>query len=219
MKPKNNKEKRAKEVRSIYKQQRVIWKKQRALGYYQLEKPIRHGWYKQFIITENVDRYKSKKAILEVYKKLEKQFWGKNKEEATKNWLKQVSKNLIYKDLPTLSHKSFNTLSDKAKRLCVVYQFRDHETKKLRKRFYVKIPKGAYRVHFKRAYITHRKRIDPKLEQAAQLLWQQLNKKGYYEEHQKVFGYKNDWCLSPPKKSRKQIKVNLKRIQIEDVST
>jgi len=215
MKPKHIKGKRAKEVRLIYKQLNAIRKQQRALGYYKLEKPIRHGWYKEIIITENVERYKNKKAIQEVYKKIEKQFWGKNKEDATKTWFKQVSKNLIYKDFPTLSHKQFNKLSDKAKKLCVVYRFKD-ANKKIRTRFYVKIPKGAYRIRFKRAFVTHRQKIDPKLEQAKDLLWQQLIKNGYYEEHQKIYNYKDDWKLNPIHKSRKQIKSALKNIHIEN---
>ncbi len=210
MKPINIKEKRTKQVRSIYIKLRQIYKQQRALGYYKLENPIRHGWYKELIITENVDRYKNKKAILEVYKKLEKQFWGRNKEEATKYWLAQVSKNLIYKDLPTISHKSFNKLSDKAKKLCVVYKFKDHN-KKTRIRFYVKIPKGAYRIRFKRAFVTHRQRIDPKLEQEVDLLHQQLNKNGFYEEHHKNWGFK-DWN-NPIQENRKQSKNKLRQFK------
>ena len=212
MKPKNHKEKREKEVRAIYKQRQLIWEQQRILGYYELEKPIRHGWFKELIITENVDRYKNKKAILEVYQKLEKQFWGRTKDKAIEKWQKEVSNYYIYKGLPTLSHKSFNKLSDKAKKICVAYQYRN-QNKKIRTRFYVKLPKGTYRIRFKRAFVTHRKRIDPKLEQTLDLLEQQLNKNKYYEEHQKIYNYKNDWCLTPIKKSRKQIKNKLKQLQ------
>jgi len=212
MKPKNIKEKRAKEVRDIYKQRQSIWQQQRALGYYELDKPIRHGWFKELVIMTNVERYKSKAAILEIFEKLEKQFWGRTKDEVSEKWQKQVSKYQIYKGLPTLSKKQLNKLSDKAKRLCVAYQYRN-ENKKVRIRFYVKIPKGTYRIRFKKAYVTHRKRIDPKLEQTLDLLEQRLNKNGYYEEHQKIDNYKNDWCLSPNKKSRKQTKNELKQLK------
>lgn len=208
MKPKNHKEKRKKEVRAIYKQRQLIWQQQRALGYYELERPIRHGWFKELIITENVERYKNKNVILEVYQKLCKQFWGRTKDEASESWQNQVSKYYIYKGLPTLSHKSFNKLSDKAKRICVVYQYRNHN-KKLRTRFYVKLPKGAYRIRFKRAFVTHRERIDPKLEQALDLLEQQLNKNGYYEESQKIYNYK--W-FTKPLENRKIVKQELKQI-------
>jgi len=212
MKPKNIKEKRVKEVRNIYKQRQSIWQQQRALGYYELEKPIRHGWFKELVIVTNVERYKSKAAILEIFEKLEKQFWGRTKDEASEKWQKQVSKYQIYKGLPTLSKKQLNKLSDKAKRLCVAYQYRN-ENKKVRIRFYVKIPQGAYKIMYNRAFVTHRKRIDPKLEQTLDLLEQQLNKNKYYEEHQKIYNYKNDWCLTPIKKSRKQIKNKLKQLQ------
>ncbi len=61
MKPKNLKSKRLKEVRSIWKRQIEISKEIWNLGYRRLENPVRHGWFKEIIITQNIERYKNKK--------------------------------------------------------------------------------------------------------------------------------------------------------------
>jgi hypothetical protein len=208
MKP-NKKDFLKKEVYSINKELQLIWKQQQNLGYSKLEKPIRHGWFKELEITPNVERYKNEKAIIEIYNKLEKKHWGSSKDKATEKWQNQVSEYLIYKELPTLSKKQFNKLSDKAQKLCVPYQFKN-KNKKIRTRFYVKFPKATYKIRFKRAYITHRKRIDPKLEKRQAFLENKLKRQGYYEENEKEYGYKCLWSLKP-KESRNQVKQKLKQ--------
>jgi hypothetical protein len=221
MKPINIKEQRLKEVRRLQNRQWDIWKLQRELGYIEIEKPIRHGWYKEIIITEKVERYKNKAAILEIYDKIEKYYWGRTKEDAEKKWQNQTSKHLIYKAFPTISKKQFNKLSFKAQCMCTTFQFRN-ENKKLRIRFYVRIPKGAYRIKYTRAYITHRKRIDPLLESELDFIDYQLHKKGYYNINEAANPWKDDWNLRDDKQEKLKIKRHLKGLKsyaIEDVIT
>ena len=59
MKPKHVKGRRRKEARMLLKEQRLLHKKLWNLGYYELEKPIRHGWFKEVELTEKVERYKN----------------------------------------------------------------------------------------------------------------------------------------------------------------
>lgn len=219
MKPVNIKETRQKEVRRLQQRQWGIWKLQRELGYIELKQPIRHGWYKEIIITQKADRYKNKAAILEIYNKIEKCYWGRTKEEAEKKWLSQTSKYLIYKAFPTLSKKQFNKLSFKAQCLCTAFQFRN-ESKKLKVRFYIRIPKGAYRIKYARAYITHRKRIDPELIKASDFIDYQLNKKGYYNITEAMNPWKDDWNLHNYKQEKLRTKRNLKALKkyaLEDI--
>ncbi len=219
MKPKHIKEKREEEVRRIWKRRSEVWKEIRALGYIELIKPIRHGWFKEIVITHKIESYKNKAAILEVYDKIEKFFWGRTKEAAQKKWLQQTSKHLIYKDFPTISKRQFNKLSFKAQCLCTPFYYRD-ECKKLKLRFYIRIPKGSYRVKYTRAYITHSKRIDPILESEAALLEQQLLKRGYYEANQKVRRWSGYWNISEKKKEKLIIEKGLKSLRkyaIEDI--
>ncbi len=184
----------------------------RRLDYIELKKPIRHGWFKEIIITHKVERYKNKAAILEVYDKIEQIFWGRTKEEAQKKWLHQTSKHLIYKDFPTLSKRQFNKLSFKAQCMCTPFYYKN-ECKKLKLRFYIRIPKGAYRIKYTRAYITHSKRIDPLLESESALLAQKLLKSGYYQANEKLHNWKDDWHFSEGKKEKLKTKRALKSLK------
>jgi hypothetical protein len=212
MKPVNIKEQRIKEVYRLQDRQWEIWKLQRALGYIELKAPIRHGWYKEISITEKADRYKNKAAILELYNKIERYYWGRTKEEAEKKWLNQTSKYLIYKGFPTLSKKQFNRLSFKAQCMCTAFQYRN-ECKKLKVRFYIRIPKGAYRIKHARAYITHRKRIDPELIREDDFITSQLYRKGYYNTNQALNPWKNRWNSSHYKQEKLKTKRDLKGLK------
>ena len=220
MRPKHIKEQRAKEVRRLWKRRHKIYQEKLDLGYIELKEPIRHGWFKEISITHKVERYKNEKAILEVYAKIEKLFWGRTKEEAEEKWNHQTSKYLIYKELPTLSKKQFNKLSDKAQRLCIPYSYRT-EQNKLKIRFYLRIPKGSYRIKFTRAYITHSKRIDPTLERELDLIDQQLKKKGFYEADRKFYPWKDYWNLSDYRKEKLKTKRalhSLKKFAVEELT-
>ncbi|TYA78601.1 hypothetical protein [Seonamhaeicola marinus] len=212
MKPKHIKEQRQKEVRRIWNRRYEIWNEMRALGYIKLDKPIRHGWFKEIVITHKVERYKNEAAILELYDKIEKCFWGRTKPDAESAWQKQTSSYLIYRDFPTISKKQFNKLSFKAQCLCTPFYYRNAQ-KKLRLRFYIRIPKAAYRIKYTRAYITHSKRIDPQLESESALLDQQLLKSGYYEANERQHNWKDDWNLSERKKEKLIIERALKRLK------
>ncbi len=220
MKPEHIKQQRQKAVRRLYKRRREIWKKMHDLGYIPLEKPVRHGWYKELVITAKVERYKNQKAILEVYNKVEKWYWGRTKQEAQKAWDNQTSLYLIYNGLPTLSKRQYNKLSPKAQAICIPYYYRTAR-KKLKTRFYIKIPKGAYRIKFSRAYVTHAKRIDPALESESKLIEQQLLKHGYFQANRAFYPWNDHyWKGVDFKKEKRQAakKLNqLKRQAVKDL--
>jgi len=219
VKPPHIKEQRQKQIRKIYKRFSEIGALEKALGYEKLEKPIRHGWFKDIVITRKVSRYKNEEAILEIYEQIHKTYWGRTKEEAEKVWFKYISNYYIYRDLPTLSKRQYNKLSYKAQRLCTPYRYKDCN-KKWRTRFYIRIPKNAYRIKYTRAYITHRKRIDPKLESEYAVLNQHLLKKGLYNLDKYNRRWKNHWDLSAHRqeklKTKRQLN-QLKHYDLEDV--
>ncbi len=194
MKPKNHKALREKEVRKIYRQLDVLYEKRSELKLIKLDKPYRHGWFKELIITTNVDKYANKEHIEEVYRLVEKKVWTKTKEEAERKWRCQISKYLINKEVPTINKKQYNRLSNEAKKLCIPFQYYT-ERKNLRTRFYVKIPKGAYKIKFTRAYVTHTRNVDPQLDKQIAFLNQKLKSKGYYETERKLFPWLtyDDW--------------------------
>ena len=95
--------------------------------------------------------------------------------------------------------------------MCTIYSYRD-ENKKLRKRFYVRIPKSTYRIKYTRAYITHSKRIDPELESELDLLEQQLYKSGFYKVWQDN-SWRNYWVIPRNQKEKQQTKKQLKTLK------
>lgn len=181
MKPPHKKAQKEKEFRKNLKRQKELVDAQSQLGYIKLEVPIRHGWFKELVLTKGVERYKHAEAILEVYQKIQTSYWGATKEKAQQAWDRDRSRYMLAKDKPTLSRKSFNKLSDKGKDLCVFFQYRDEHTRKKKGRFYVNFPVGCIEIKFKRSYITHRKRIDPFIESELSYLRSQWLKPGFYE--------------------------------------
>ena len=218
MRPAHIKCQRLKEVRRIYKRQREIWAAQRALGYTKLTVPIRDGWYKELVITKRIARYKHQDAILEIIAKLDTHVWGKTKEEANKEWSKRTTDHLIVKEVPTISKRQFNKLSDKAKAICVPFRFYIHKHK-TKTRFYIKLPKGTYRIKFTRAYITHRRNIDPLLEQEDAFLKGLLMRNGYYEAVEKLSRWRSRWdCYNRSGRNYINSKVKgLRDCEIQDI--
>ena len=208
MKPISIKEIREKEVRRLQKERLQLWQEAHDLGYKKLEKPIRNGWFKELVLLDKLERYKCKPEIEEIAKKLDNQVWGRTKDEAQKRWDAQQSKHLIYRDVPTLSPKSYSKLSDKAKKHCTVFQYRCN--KKWRKRYYVRIPKHTYKIKFVRAYTTHSKIIDPEIESKLDLIEQQFMKKGWIGIANRNNSWKNDWGVNPTKIERITTKRRLK---------
>ena len=215
MKPAHIKCQRLKEVRRIYKRQRAICAEQRALGHTKLDTPIRHGWYKEFVVTKRMERYKHQDAMLEIIAILEKYNWGRTKEEAARRWDTRTSQHLIVRDIPTLSRRQFNKLSDKAKTLCIPFRFYYHKHK-TKTRFYVKLPKGSYRIKYTRAYITHRRNIDPLLEQENAFLEGRLLQSGYYEAAQKLNPWNSRWP-SYNRRGRNYINAKLKGLRDSEI--
>lgn len=218
MSSKENKLIREQEFRKIVKEQEKISRRIWSLGYEKLDVPIRHGWFKEIIITQNVERYKNRDAMLEIYKKVEKRFWGRTKEKAHDKWAHQTSQYFITKDFPTISKRVFNRLSYKAQLLCTPFQYRT-EQKKLRTRFYINIPKGAYRIKYTRAYITHKRRIDPNLTSQYDYLENKLLNPEYFKLNRKYYGRWNDrwWKDDIMKRESKKIKKNLKALCRYDI--
>lgn len=220
MKPVHIKAARQKEVRRLLKRQWEISKQINNLGFIELEKPIRYGWYKEIKITHRVENYKHKEAILEVYNKVEKAIWAKTKEKVAFKWQKETSRHLIYNDVPTLSKKQYNKLSDGAKALCVAFRYYEYKHK-IKTRFYVKLPKRTYKIKFTRAYITHRKRIDPELLKERSFIEEQLYKKGYYNITEGFYSW-SDYYWKARIDRQEKLKTNrslkeLKKYALEDI--
>lgn len=216
MKPKNRKELREKEIRRIHKKLDELFVKKSKLKLIKLDEPYRHGWFKELIITNDIDKYANKEYVKEVYRLVEKKVWAKTKEEAERKWQYQISKYLINKEIPTINRKQYNKLSIEAQKLCVPFQYYT-KRRRLRTRYYLKIPKGAYKIKFTRAYVTHTRNINPELEKEIAFLYKKMERRGYYEVEKKLYGLKSDWLSFRESRQQAKAKVRkLKYIRIED---
>ncbi|MFT5819538.1 MAG: hypothetical protein ACI8ZM_000763 [Crocinitomix sp.] len=209
MKPASIKEYRKKEARLLLKERSLLYKKHRDLGYRELEKPIRHGWYIELKLLPQLERYKCQPQIEEIVEKLSRHYWGATKEEVQKKWNGAESKHLIYRGIPTLSHRSYSKLTEKAKRFCTAFFFK--EDKKVRRRYYVRIPKHAHKIKFIRAYTTHSKIIDPLIEQRLDLIEQHLMKNGWFGIAYTSRFSRCRWQLDETIKDRRKTKVALEK--------
>ena len=181
MKPPHIKAQRYKNYRKNVKRQRQLFDAKRKLGYIKLEEPIRHGWFKVIEIAPSVERYKHAEAIKEVLKKIKTSYWGATKEKAQLCWDQERSRYMLSRDKPTISSKSYNKLSRKAKDLCVFFRYKEEGSRKYKGRFYVNFPPGSIEIRYRKSYITHRKRIDPLIESELDFLESELMKPGYFE--------------------------------------
>ena len=219
MKPPHIKAQRKKEIRQIEKRRDELYENLRKLGFEKLEQPIRHGWYRVLIITDDVQNHKNKAAILEIYKNIITEFWGSTKRRAQYEWDKRCSLFMISRDKPTISRRHYLKLSDTAKRYCVPFQYRTvHGHKKTR--FYVNFPKSCARFQFQRCYITHRRRIDPEIISEIEFLNSQLTRKKYYDLHKASYWWDPWWgayLAGERRKRERKIKQNLKMLKREAI--
>lgn len=218
MKPNSIKGLRKKEVQKLVKERQTLYKQTVALGYRELEKPIRHGWYIELKLMPQLERYKCKPEIEEIVAKLDRHYWGRTKEEAQKKWKRAESEYMIYKNIPTLSARSFKKLSDKAKKYCTLFSYRN-KYKEVRRRYYVRIPKHAHKIKFVRAYTTHSKIIDPNIEERLDLIDQHLLKKGWYGIIDSLYPYTNRWEIHNTIKDRKKAKIKLGEYKYTPIET
>jgi hypothetical protein len=208
MRPAHKKERIDKEVRQLIKEQRKLSIEIYNMPLIKADKPLRHGWYKEIVLTKKIDRYKSKKYIEEIFEMLDTHYWGRTKKICDKHWDKQRSEHFIFRDVPTISKKQFNKLSRKAQQFCTPFQYRN-KCKKLRIRFYIRIPKHAYRIKYTRAYITHFKTIDPNLESRVDLIENKLLRPRFYEANTRVYGHRTKWVVLEKLKSERKVKEEL----------
>ena len=189
MKQAHIKEQREKHLRQVEKRLYKIWELQRELGYKKLKIPIRHGWFKEVVLTSKIERYRNYEFIIAAFKRAKVQIWGADKGKANTNWYKAVERQEIYGSFKLISRKGYNKLPIGVQKLFRIYVY-INKLGKRRYKYYLQIPKECYRVKFTRAYVTHSKIIDPLLESEKALLKAIREKAGYYNLQAKEW---NSW--------------------------
>ena len=219
MKPAHIKEQRQKEIRKIYKRFRAISEEHKELGYRELDHPIRYGWFKETVLTHKIERYKNYELLIKAFNACKIEIWGPDKGKADIKWVKQEKYHLVYKGFQLMSRNRYNKLPDNEKRLFSAYHYKNCKGK-WRYKYYPLLPKDSYRTKYTRAYVTHSKIIDPKLESEDALLDAQLLKPGYYELDNK-YRCRHLWWYnerSRRKKSKQELsQLNSRHLESETI--
>jgi len=211
------KEQREKLVRKLLKERRRLWIEKRNIPLIKLEKPVRHGWYKEIVLTKQLDKYKIKPECLEIFELLEKHVWARTKKQCDNKWSQQSPSHYVYKDIPTLCENQYSKLSEKAKKLCTPFYFKWNKCNWLR--YYVRLPKNAFRVKFTRAYNTHVQMLDPEIESRLDYIENQFLKPGVFEINSWNCWKRDDWSVHRNKKSRLKIRKQLAQFRYTDLIT
>ena len=108
------KEQRVKDCLRYEKESRALWEAQRKLPLIPLEKPIRHGWERFYVLRPDLHKHKHHKALMTILAMLGTTAWCDRKDFMRKKW---NGKKLVpvEQDLKHLSEKEYEKLDEKLK--------------------------------------------------------------------------------------------------------
>ena len=152
-------------VKKLEKELEQIRIAQHNLGYIELDKPIRDGWFKSFRLRDDVARSKMAKVYQEVLDAVLQEIWGREKKHADKKWRKFFNRhhrNFQRPGVRRLGEKEYQNLSSKAQRCFIKRRRKGH-------RGYVNfysciLPRYYFQITYRRAYITRWRVISPVLK-------------------------------------------------------
>lgn len=202
-------------VNQLEKELQRIRKAQSELGYLELPKPLRDGWYKTFRLRDDILRSKNAKTYKEVLKAVLVEIWGSEKKYADKRWKKHFSQYHEHFQRPgikRLNEKEFEKLSCRAKK-CFVKR-RRMGCKGYRNSYACTIPKYYFVIAYRRAYMTKRKIVSPILESREQEIMEILYRPTLFPYS---LNYKYNYRLyyKPNKRERRRVKMELSNMKID----
>ena len=186
------------EIRSIRREQDRLDRIMGSLGYEELEKPIRHGWYMFPVLREDIANRQDAEVFQEVIDACGVTVWGRTKKRARAELDRRVRFPGFFRSpgIDEIYEKKYNELSLRAKKY-----FDGPYGYSFSPKYRCTVPGFFYVSKFKRAYITHRKIIDHAIRQRMDELEGMLWRKGYFKQ---VYGWAG---VSKWKRKRDQQKI------------
>ena len=203
-------EHRIRAVKKLEKELDDVWTARRNLGYIELKKPIRNGWFRTFVLRDDVARSKMAKTYQEVLDAVICEIWGREKKYADKNWKEFFRNAHLYffqrPGIKRLNSKKFDALSGKAKKCFRQIKIKEYSSYRT---FYVcTIPRYYFVVSYRRAYITKIKIISPVLESRYQEIFEKLETSNL-RSFSNYFGHHFGFYEEPHRGERKKVKDTL----------
>lgn len=200
---------RIKLVNQLEKELQRVRKAQSELGYIELPKPIRDGWFKTFRLRKDISRSKKAKIYQEVLDAVLVEIWGREKKHADKKWKKYFNCHTKLFQRPgirRLNEKDYNKLSSRAKKCFIKRRIKVY--KGFSNTYACTIPKYYFTITYRRAYITKRKILSPILESREQEIMEILCRPTLYP-FSLYYHYNYRLYYRPNKRERRRIKMEL----------
>lgn len=197
---------RINKVRALERESNEIYEQIRGLGYTKLIPPLRDGWFRVLVLREDISRHKQAHVFQEILDRLGQKYWGREKKYADKAWRKnrQLYRHLYYRpDLPYIRKRVFLKMSRAAQKHFV--RLRIKVNTRYRNVYICTLPRYYFVTAYKRAYITHRKIIAPKLTSRIKEIDNQLLAPSYFTLSQ-FNTYHHRQYHNPNRRRRRQTK-------------
>jgi hypothetical protein len=205
----SQKSQRLKEYKRLEKEYNSLWKIKCNLGWYKLEKPIRHGWYKQLTLRTDISRRKDAWIFEEVISNAGMIAWGRDKKMADKIWVKKLRKSecriFDYPGMKRILRKDYQKLKPKVQAcfIPVPKNIGNYYTGD-----YISIlPSWYFETYYEKAFITHRRILDPELDSRMDELENMFESNKYYNF--RMIGNRYWYCNRCRKIERKRVKMAL----------
>lgn len=223
---KMNKALEERDLLRLWRKQLNLWNANRAYNIVQLEKPIRRGWIRFFILRSDIARSPDAKIIKPLLPLINNTILSRDGSFMSKPWNSKVKKS-IQQSISHVRHEEWN----KAEKTLTIRQ-KNMFDKIYHQHYHKGRPSGGYwGWHFQKPwmfvhkvepyYITHRVVINPQLESETKELWNRIYASGKIHKIRKIVGQTNsyrddyDWGNMRIRLIRKSLAKNQKSELIE----
>jgi len=215
----NKVEYRKKEVKSIEKEINNLFNAQQNLGSYLLDKPVHKGCFKHLILRDDISRRKDAFIFQNIIDVAGVEVWGSNEKDADKSWMYQMKQNNnVYEPgLIKINDKEYEKLLPKAKQYFEGFEAAWSHWRGSEMIYYSRVPRYYFTTGYTKAFITHRKIIDPELQEKMDELEALIMRSGYYQYSWNVGYYKDKWAKPfSQKKMRRKTNMILNNLDKND---
>ena len=200
---------RIKFVKQLEGELKKINKAQAELGYIELEKPLRDGWFKTYVLRDDIRRSKKARIYQEVLDAVLVEIWGREKKYADKKWENYFRSHYKTYQRPGIKRiyvKEFSKLSSNAQKCFIKRRLPGY---KKRHTIYVcLLPKYYFQLSYRRAYLTKFRITSPILEQREQEIMEILSRPTL-RTYSKYYNYRYRLYREPHRGERRKMNMAL----------
>jgi hypothetical protein len=177
-----------KDIISLYRKRNRLFKAKYALGMVELEKPVRAGWKKYYVLRDDVSRRDDVAFYAHLLSLVNKPSYSRDKDFMYKPWGAKKRIQHIHQPSP-LSHKEYNALTEKQKAF-----FTEIYNVKLKLKLFHFRDTWMFAEKVSPRFITHRFVLDPELESQLNEIDNKITSQNLWPKIGKIFGWRsNSW--------------------------